>query len=146
MCRGVAKWDGAWGKKQVWRPHVRTWVFRKQMYCFEKLLMTLLWLLAPSSDSPPGELWPLAPLVTSLVVCNKNLKIFWKQTNFNVRTSWTSIPWTSAIFERNAPWILHRVTANEGYWQHFRFLRVVLCHFYACPTRFFGVYLCLFCW
>jgi len=25
MCRSVTRLDGAWGKKQVWRPHVRTW-------------------------------------------------------------------------------------------------------------------------
>ena len=24
MCRGVTRLDGAWGKKHVWRPHVRT--------------------------------------------------------------------------------------------------------------------------
>ena len=35
--------------------------------------------------------------------------------------------------------------SNKGYWRHFRFLRVVLCHFYACLTHFFGVDLCLFC-
>jgi len=35
--------------------------------------------------------------------------------------------------------------ANKGYWRHIRFLRVVLCHFCACPTRCFGVDLCLFC-
>jgi len=33
-------------------------------------------------------------------------------------------------------------TASKGHWRHFRFLRVDLCHFYACPTRFFGVDLC----
>jgi len=27
-------------------------------------------------------------------------------------------------------------TANKGYWRHYKFLSVVLCHFYACPTRF----------
>ena len=41
----------------------------------------------------------MSPLVTPLVMCNKNRKIFRKQTNFQDRTSWTSIPWTSAIFE-----------------------------------------------
>ena len=25
VCRGVTRLDGAWGKKQVWRPHVQTW-------------------------------------------------------------------------------------------------------------------------
>jgi len=49
-------------------------VFRKQMYCFEKVLMTLLGLFGPRSDSAPGESCPLAPLVTSLVLCNKYRK------------------------------------------------------------------------
>jgi len=33
---------------------------------------------------------------------------------------------------------------NKGFWRHFRFLRVVLYHFHAYPTCFFGVDLCLF--
>ena len=33
----------------------------------------------------------------TLVVCDKNRKILRKKTNIQVRTSWTSIPWTSAI-------------------------------------------------
>jgi len=28
-------------------------------------------------------------------------------------------------------------TANKGYCQHFVFIVYVLCHFYACTTRFF---------
>jgi len=32
----------------------------------------------PCSDSAPGELCPLSPLVTSLVLCSKNGKIFRK--------------------------------------------------------------------
>jgi len=43
-------------------------VFRKQMYCIEKVLVTLLGLSsAPRSDSAPGELFPLCPLVAPLV-------------------------------------------------------------------------------
>jgi len=34
--RGVARFDGARDKKQVWCPQVRTWVFRKQLYCIEE--------------------------------------------------------------------------------------------------------------
>jgi len=26
-------------------------------------------------------------------------------------------------------------TASKGYWRHFRFLHVNMCHFYACSTR-----------
>jgi len=36
-CRGVTRLDGARGKKQFWRPHVRKFeVFRKQMHCIEE--------------------------------------------------------------------------------------------------------------
>jgi len=34
---------------------------------------------------------------------------------------------------------------QQGLQAAFRFFRVFLCHFYACPTRFFGADLCLFC-
>jgi len=34
--RGLTRLDGARGKKQVWHPHVRTWGFRRQMYCIEE--------------------------------------------------------------------------------------------------------------
>jgi len=54
-------------------------VFRKQMYCFEKSALCHCWyFLASRSDLAPGELCPLAPLVTSLVLCDKTCKIFRK--------------------------------------------------------------------
>ena len=112
MCRGVTRLDGAKGKKQVWRPHVRTWGLSEANVLFwKKCIWHCCDFLAPRSDLTPGELCPLAPLVTSLVLCNKNRKLFRKETNFQVRTSWTAIPWTSAIFEHNRPtaWILHRL-------------------------------------
>jgi len=34
--RGVTRLDRVQGKKQVWRPHVRTEIFRKQMFCIEE--------------------------------------------------------------------------------------------------------------
>jgi len=52
-------------------------VFGKQMYCFEKVLMALLFVLAPAMIRRPGNI-PLAPLVTSLVLCNKNRKMLRK--------------------------------------------------------------------
>jgi len=36
MCRGLTWLRGAWGKKQVWRPHVRTWGLSEVMYCNEE--------------------------------------------------------------------------------------------------------------
>jgi len=78
----------------------------------------------------------VAPCPPSLRLCCYAIKIgkfFRKQTNFQVRTSWTSIPWTSAISNT----IRHGSCADCQQ-------RLFLCHFYACPTRFFGVDLCLF--
>jgi len=79
ITRGVTRLDGARGKKQVWRPHVRTW--RLKHTVLKKVLVTLLGLFgalcshsvhpsvsAPHSDLAPGELCPLSPLVTPLTV------------------------------------------------------------------------------
>jgi len=62
--RGVISLDGTRGKKQVWRPHVRIEVFRKQTYYTEKSTAhgSHLALLAvtrrPHSDLAPGKLCP----------------------------------------------------------------------------------------
>ena len=77
-------------------PHVRTWGLSEANVLFrKKVLMTLLELFGPPQWLGAEESCPLAPLVASLVLCNENRKIFRKQTDFQVRTSWTS-----AIFER----------------------------------------------
>jgi len=48
VCRGVTRLDGAWGKKQVWRPHVRTWgLFGNKCTVLKQVLMTWLWLFRP---------------------------------------------------------------------------------------------------
>jgi len=62
-------------------------VFWKQMYCFEKSANDIVVIYAPRSNSATGELCPPCPLITFLVLCNKNRKIFQKQTKFRVRTS-----------------------------------------------------------
>jgi len=36
-------------------------------------------------------------------------------------------------------------TANKCDWQHFVIFAYFVCHIYACPTRFCGADLCLFC-
>jgi len=72
MCMGVTRLGGSWGKKQVWRPNVWTWGLSKA----NVLCLKILWLLDPPSDLAPWELCSLAHLVTSLLVCNKNRKIF----------------------------------------------------------------------
>jgi len=60
--------DGARDKKQVWRPMFEVEVCRKQMYCIEEVLVTLLGLFGdPRSDSAPGISCPPSPLVTPLL-------------------------------------------------------------------------------
>jgi len=63
----------AWGKKQVWRPHVRTWgLSEANVLCWRKYWWDCwdFWRppseLAPHSDSAPGKL--CAPHVTPLTV------------------------------------------------------------------------------
>ena len=57
--------------------------FGSKYNVLKEVLMTLLWLFGPRSDSAPGELCLLSPLVTPLVMCNKNRKIFRKQNKFS---------------------------------------------------------------
>ena len=70
---GVTRLDGARGKKQVWRPHVRTWALSEaNLLHWRKYLqyVVYLWFLglfgASRSDSTPGDCSPLAPFVTPL--------------------------------------------------------------------------------
>jgi len=65
------------GKIQVWRPHVRTGLSKANVL-FSKIAYDIIVTFGPRSDSAPGELCPLAPLVTSLVVCNRKRKMFRK--------------------------------------------------------------------
>jgi len=73
--RGVTRLDGARGKKQVWLPHVRIWVFFGSKFTvLKRVLVKSLGLFgAPSSHlTPPqwfgarGIVPPLPPLVTPL--------------------------------------------------------------------------------
>ena len=99
----------------------------------KEVLMSLLWLFGPPQWFGVRGIVPLAPLVTPLVMCNKNRKIFRKETNFQVRTSRTSIPWTSGIFEHNTPWPCNCTHCQQGYWRHFMFLRVVFVSLLCLP-------------
>ena len=60
MCRGVTRLDGARGKKQVWRPHVRAWGLSEANVLFwKKCFWHCCDFLVTSSDSVPGEFFPL---------------------------------------------------------------------------------------
>jgi len=97
----VTRFVGAWGKKQVWRPHVRTWGLSETNvgYCFEKSVCDIVvtfW--PPQWLGAHGIVPPFLPWLRFWCYA-KNRKIFRKQKNVQVRWSWTSISWTSAIFE-----------------------------------------------
>ena len=113
-------------------------VFRKQMYCFENVPMTLLGLFAlpPQWFGPRGIVPPFPP---SLRLWYYAIKIgkFSKFTNFQVQTSWISLPWTSAIFEHNTAWILHRLPTKVAGWRHFSFLCVVFVSLLCLPQALF---------
>jgi len=86
-------------------------VFRKQTYCFEKCLWHCCDFLVPHSDSAPVKLCPLTPWLRFWCYAIK-IGNFSKNKKIQVRWSWTSIPWTSAIFEQNTQWILLRLPAK----------------------------------
>jgi len=62
--RGVPRLDGARGKKQVWRPHVRTWDLSEANVLYWRLWHFWDFMASPAviwrshSDSAPGELCP----------------------------------------------------------------------------------------
>jgi len=70
--RGVTRLDGAWSKKQVWRPHVRTWDRSEANVLYWRKYLWHFWdfwhcwaspavIRRPHSDSASGGLCPLNP-------------------------------------------------------------------------------------
>ena len=114
-------------------------VFRKHMYCFEKIAYVIV-----GTFWPPVVIWRLencVPLPLRYVsgVMQQKSEHFPEVNQFsspNVMNICNSRTQYGTDLAQNA---------NKRYRRHFRFLRVVLCHFYACPTHFFVVDLCLFC-
>jgi len=67
--------DDAWCKKQVCAPMFEPEAFRKHMYCIEESaydIVVTFW--SPAVIWHQGNCAPLPPLVTPLVMCNKNRK------------------------------------------------------------------------
>ena len=66
--RGVTRLDGVRGKKQIWRPHVWIWGLMEANLLYWRKYLWHFWEFStsPRSDSAPGYLLPLAPLVTPL--------------------------------------------------------------------------------
>jgi len=136
--------DGAWGEKQVWRPHVHTWDLSEPTVLFyKKCLWHYCDFLATSSIRRPRKCAPLSSRYVSGAMQQKS-EIFSKKGKFS-NPNVINFYFMNICSFRTQYGVHHEQTANKSYWRHFRFLRVV-CHFYACPTRFFfGVELCLFC-
>ena len=61
FCRDETRLDGVWGKKQVWRPRVRTWCLSEANVPFWKKAFMISVFLAPRSDSVPGNCAPCPP-------------------------------------------------------------------------------------
>jgi len=78
--RDVTRLDGAQGKRHVWRPRIRNWSFRSKCTVLKKVLVVLLGLRDPRSDSSSGELCPLwAPSLRPwilAVVCHEGVGVF----------------------------------------------------------------------
>ena len=102
-------------------------VFRKQMYCFANVPMTLLGLFAlpPAVIRPPGNCAPFPPSLRLWYYAIKFGK-FSKLTNFQVQTSW-----------HGSAWILHRLPTKVAGWRHFSFFRVVFVSLLCLPQALF---------
>jgi len=69
MTKSVTRLDGARGKKQIWRPHVRTWGLSEAIVLHWRRYLWHCWAFSappavirwPHSDSEPGELCPPCP-------------------------------------------------------------------------------------
>jgi len=61
--RGVTRLDGARGKNQVWRRHVRTWALPEAMYCTEESACDIFWDFSapPAVIRRQGNCAPLPP-------------------------------------------------------------------------------------
>ena len=57
MCRGVTRL-GAWDKKKVWRPHIRTWGLWETNVQFSKSAYGIVVSFGPRSDSASEEYSP----------------------------------------------------------------------------------------
>ena len=64
-------------------PMLEPEAFRKQMYCIEESACDIVTFWSPAVIRHQGNCAPLSPLVTPLVMCNKNRKIP-KIINFSI--------------------------------------------------------------
>ena len=74
MCRGIASLDDAWARNKFGAPILEPEDFRKEMYCIEESAYDIATFWSPAVIRHQGNCPPLPPLVTPLVMCNKNRK------------------------------------------------------------------------
>jgi len=91
MCRGVTRLAGAWDKKKVWGPHIRTWGLREANVLFWKSAHGIVVSFGPCSDSASGEYSPCPTRYVSGVMQLKSENVP-KIDKFSYPKSWTSIP------------------------------------------------------
>ena len=82
--KGVTRLDGAGDKKQVWRPHVRTWGLSEEMYCIE-VLVTLLGLFGAQGSVLP---LPPPPCYAPAPGCGPSVIFGLKQSRAGVVQNW----------------------------------------------------------
>jgi len=141
MCRGVTRLDGAWGKKQVWRPRVRTWGLSEANVLFwKKCVWHCCDLLVPSTDSAPSKLSPLPPRYVSGVT-QKKLENVPKINKFSCPNVMNFYSMNICNFRTQYCMDLAQ-TANKGYWWHFTFLRVVFVPRLCLPHASFSAWTC----
>ena len=93
--RGVTRWDGIRGEKQVWRPYVRTWDLSEPNALYWRKYLwhswdfsgapTITrrppqWFSAPIAIRSPGNCAPLPPIVTPLL--RRESQLSRNDTNF----------------------------------------------------------------
>jgi len=140
------------GRNEVrWRPGQETSLappcsnlrpFGSKCTVLKTVLMTL-WLFVPPQWFGTRGIVPPCPLSLRLWWCATKIGKIPKIINVSIPNVMTFYSMNICNF-RTQYCIGLAQTANKVYWRHFG-LRVFLCYFYACPMRFFGVDLCLFC-
>jgi len=82
MCRGVTRLDGAWDKKKVWRPHIRTWGLSEANVLFWKSLWHCCEFWPSAVIRRPGNCALLPPSLRlwcyaiKIGKCSENKQIF----------------------------------------------------------------------
>ena len=114
--RGVTRLDGAWGKKQVWRPHFLTWGLPETNVVYWRMYVWHCWAFwrprnhsaPPQYFSTPRVIWPrvietplphrCAPVDWTIIQRVKSYKCLHQQTTCRYVTK---MHWTCLISSKN---------------------------------------------